>query len=124
MSSLSDRIALVDLDGHPTTVGSKDLIPHDPWANPYWDVWHYNLPPDEMTELEAIRRDELTDLADGPPPIAGGAPTEADLNDLCQWLASIDEGVPDDQVEPAIRAWYADRPSFRDWLDANGGEAV
>jgi hypothetical protein len=40
MSSLP-QVHLVDTEGF------------DPWDSPYWDVWEYTLPPDELAALEA-----------------------------------------------------------------------
>jgi hypothetical protein len=118
--SLSDGITLVDIDGHPVPTYEKGLPPHDPTDASQWlpsyevDCVHYELPPDEMDELEAAaisaecdRRDAvdppaaherfawLTLVVSDLPPISGGAPepfepTAEDWADYHAWSEDLD----------------------------------
>jgi hypothetical protein len=103
MSSLSDGIHLVDIDGNDVPVTEKDNVPFDPWDSPYWDVWHYEI--SDPTEVAALEAE--TDRHDAPSP--GEARWLTLMWSESSGLPPISGGGP----EPFS-------PSAEDWADDHG----
>jgi hypothetical protein len=95
---------------HHETKPVEPTAPFDPWDSPYWDVWHYEVSdPAERAALEAAAIAEECDRRDAPDP----------------WPTAEEIAEFDAEAEHrAARAWFDRRPSFGDWLEANGGPAV
>jgi hypothetical protein len=98
----------------------EPAAPFDPWDSPYWDVWHYEISdPTEVAELERLAVEAETDRHDA-------VEAETDRHDaVAPW--PTDEEIAEFDAEEehrAAREWFDRRPSFGDWLEANGGPAV
>jgi hypothetical protein len=102
--------------------------PFVPFDDPAWDadpaVWN---PTDTFALIPPELEDTAFDLS-GIPALSGGAPdsdaelTPADRADFEAWLDQIAPGPPEDQDPLDVaRQWYAGRPSFSAWLEAEGG---
>jgi hypothetical protein len=108
------QVTLVDITGRPITACDQGDAASWPASN-LADGWHWELPPDEMAELEAAEVERLTDLHDAPP---DEWPTEAEI-------AEYEAEVEDDRwlhVLEATRNFYRTHGSFGDWVRREGGE--